>query len=109
MPTPAEPEPVECPCRDRKPSQRVVDILTGKGVSSTSRRDPTVTTRVQLPTIPEYNAADAGPPANDWMAIAIDFAVCELENDIENLQIESIMLAEVSTAESIEPRTLSEA
>jgi hypothetical protein len=98
-PVPAQPEappeddvPSRCV---RKPSQRIQDILAGRGVTSTRPSDPQLASGVQLPTVNE-NAKLEGEGTADWM-MAADFAE------------EYAMAAEISDAEALEPRSLAEA
>jgi hypothetical protein len=90
---PAEPElvaepPADLPAkRIRKPSQRVQDIIDGRGVTSARRNDPLFPAGIQLP--PE-------PVAGENV-------------DAENANDEIAMVSEMSDAEALEPSTLTEA
>lgn len=91
---PVEDEPTSSR-RIRKPSQRIQDILAGRGVTSARRSDPQVASGVQLPTV-NTTAEFEGEGTADWM-MAADFVE------------EYAMAAEISEAEALEPRTLAEA
>ncbi len=89
-----DPEPIsepEAPTkRIRKPSQHIQDILNGTGTNSAKPADPVIAMGVQLPSVLE------GEGTAEWM-MAADF-------------IEEYALAtEMSEAEALEPKSLSEA
>jgi hypothetical protein len=98
-PVPAQPEAPpgdDVPSRHvRKPSQRIQDILTGCGVTSTCPSNPQLASGVQLPNVNE-NAELEGEGTADWMMAA-------------NFAEEYAMAAEISDAEALEPRSLAEA
>ena len=88
--------------RVRKPTQRVKDLLEGRGVTSDLPKGPKVAPGVQLPTeepsILEAMLAKLAPGYQEEdLPMAADF----LE--------EYAMAAEISEAEALEPRTLAEA
>ena len=102
VPSPVpEPDP-PAEKRIRKPSQRVLDILEGRGSSSNRPSDPVIAQGIQLP--PVLPAVVEHPPNKvfegegqaEWI-MAADFAE------------EYSMLAEISDLEAFEPRTLAEA
>ncbi|KAK0459897.1 hypothetical protein IW261DRAFT_1288875, partial [Armillaria novae-zelandiae] len=72
------------------PSQRIQDILDGKGTNSAKPADPVIASGVQLPTILEAEGMA------EW-TMAADFID------------EYAMVAEMSEAEALEPKSLSEA
>jgi Reverse transcriptase (RNA-dependent DNA polymerase) len=82
----------------RKPSQRVRDILEGRGATSARPSDPIVAAGVQVPPIAEEAPAQVleGEGITDWMMVA-DFVD------------EYVMVAEMSDFEALEPRSLTEA
>ena len=93
---PAESEPgknkpcARCTC---KPSQRVLEILSGCAVNSSCPSDPLITPGVQVPTaIVEEPEGEQTPDA----LMAVDL-------------IEYAMVAEMSEAEGLEPHSLAEA
>ena len=79
----------------RKPSQRIQDILAGRGVTSTCPSNPQVAPGIQLPTVNETVEFE-GEVTADWIMLS-DFVE------------EYAMAAEISDAEALEPRTLAEA
>lgn len=54
-PQPAQPPspPATCSRRARKPSQRILDIIAGKGVNSARPSDPKIPVGVQIPDVVE--------------------------------------------------------
>ncbi|KAJ3741612.1 hypothetical protein DFH05DRAFT_1578878, partial [Lentinula detonsa] len=88
--------------RIRKPSQRVRDILEGRGRSSARLQDPDVPMGVQLPTVPE-----APVPAEEFEGE--DEAALAMLLEDETFLVEYAMVAETSELESLEPRSLTEA
>jgi Reverse transcriptase (RNA-dependent DNA polymerase) len=101
---PVAPQPAEHPRREQKPSQRVANLISGKGVTSASRRDPVVAAGIQLPPIPESSASIV-EVMDDWATMALDCTQYDVDNSVN----EAGMLAEVCAADAIEPRTLAEA
>jgi hypothetical protein len=99
---PPAPEPVEAIKRIRKPSQRVLDIVEGRGKHSARPSDPTVARGVQLPPpLPPVveqplNEVFEGEGQAEWLMTA-------------NFAEEYAMLAQISETEAIEPQTLTEA
>ncbi|KAJ3738566.1 hypothetical protein DFH05DRAFT_1598086, partial [Lentinula detonsa] len=83
--------------RVRKPSQRVLDILEGRGRSSARLLDPDVPLGVQLPDVPEV--PNEGENEAAWAMLLED----------ETFLTEYAMVAETSELESLEPRSLTEA
>jgi len=98
-PVPDEPSTEKCV---RKPSQRIVDLLEGRGHTSNHPSDPVVTRGIQTPTVvtEEPNCVLEGEGQSDWMMWA-DF--------VTNLVEEHAMAAEIGEAEALEPQTLAEA
>ena len=95
--TPAESKPEEdkpCTKRIRKPSQRVLDILSGHTVSSSRPSDPVVAPGVQVLPIVEQPHKLEGEGTTDWM-MAVDL-------------VKHTMVAEMSEAEGLEPHSLAE-
>ena len=94
--TPAESEPEENEPRarrTRKPSHRVLEILSGRAVSSSRPSDPIVAPGVQVPTaVVEDPEGEETPDA----LMVVDL-------------VEYAMVAEMSEAEGLEPRSLAEA
>lgn len=92
-----EEEPVPAK-RVRKPSQRVRNILEGRGATSARPSDPVVAAGVQVPPIAEEAPAQVleGEGIADWMMVA-DFVD------------EYVMVAEMSDFEALEPRSSTEA
>ena len=84
--------------RIRKPSQRVADLLEGRGRTSNRPSDPVVTPGIQAPTtvVEEPTRLLEGEGQAEWMMWA---------NSVEEL----LMAAETSEVEALEPRTLTEA
>ena len=101
----AEPEREKRPQRTRAPSQRIRDIIAGKAVTSLRPSAPQVPRGVQLPPpIPEE--VEEPPPAGD-----VSFegeGQAEFIMTAENLDGYALA-AEMSDAEGLEPRTLTEA
>ncbi|KAJ3997076.1 hypothetical protein F5050DRAFT_1558500, partial [Lentinula boryana] len=98
---PVDPTP-ERSHRERKPSQRVRDILEGRGRSSNRSHDPDIPKGVQLPTVPEAPVAPAEElegEDEDWILLLED----------EDFLTEYVMALETSESEALEPRTLAEA
>ncbi|KAJ3715640.1 hypothetical protein DFJ43DRAFT_973065, partial [Lentinula guzmanii] len=94
---PQQREPSPPPARRiRKPSQRVLDILEGRGRSSARPLDP------DLPTVPETPVPAEEFEGEDEAALAM------LLED-ETFLVEYAMVAETSELESLEPRSLTEA
>ncbi|KAJ3481674.1 hypothetical protein NLJ89_g12191 [Agrocybe chaxingu] len=92
--TPSTPKPREK--RVRKPSQRVLDIIEGRAVSSNLPKSPKLSPGVQLPTEMPKERVLEGEGTSDWM-MAADFVD------------EYALVAEISETEALEPRDVKEA
>lgn len=82
----------------RKPSQRVVNLIEGRGTTSAHPSDPVLSCGVQPPSTitKEPNPVLEGEGQAEWMMWM---------NFVEEL----LMAAEISDAEALEPQTLAEA
>lgn len=106
-PAPPSPPPADDPApastrRDRKPSQRVRDILEGRGRSSNKPRDPIIPTGVQLSTVredPATVAEELEGEDEDWVLLLED----------EDFLTEYAMVLETLDSEALEPHSLAEA
>jgi hypothetical protein len=95
LPAPAESESEEeepRTKRTRKPSHHMLDILSGRAVSSPHPSDSLITPGVQVPTVVEE-------PEGESTAVAL------MAVDL----VEYAMVAEMSDVEGLEPRSLAEA
>lgn len=96
------PEPTPTTRHERKPSQRVRDLLEGRGRSSNRPQDPNIPKGVQLSNIRE----DPATVAEELEGEDEDWALL-LEDD--DFLTEYAMVLETSDSEALEPNTLAEA
>jgi len=90
--------------RIRKPSQRVQDIISGRGVNSHRPRDPILAQGIQAPTvsvIAERTEFEGDGSAEQLMMVT--------EEEAELLADEWAMVSEMAEAEALEPGSLADA
>ena len=89
--------------RIRKPSQRIQDIISGKGVNSNRPSDPTLPQGIQasIPQIVEGMELEGEGSAEQLMAVTEDKA--------ESMTAELAMVSEMAEAEALEPNSLADA
>ena len=90
--------------RIRKPSQRILDIINGKGTSTHRPSDPPIPRGIQLPTLPEAiqeTSFEGEGAAEQLMAI--------LEADDDPAELAVALVEFTAEAEALEPTSLADA